>query len=70
MGSRKFKYKILNPIFDCEKLNKEYDITQSNYGKTLAIKRFEDCEQYDFQNLIAELQNILFKSFDSGYCNL
>ena len=28
MGSRKFKYKILNPIFDCDKLNKEYDITE------------------------------------------
>lgn len=27
MGSRKFKYKILNPIFDYDKLNKEYDIT-------------------------------------------
>ena len=27
MGSRKFKYKILNPIFDSDKLNKEYDIT-------------------------------------------
>lgn len=27
MGSRKFKNKILNPIFDCDKLNKEYDIT-------------------------------------------
>jgi hypothetical protein len=44
--------------------NKEYDITQSNYGNPLAIKRFEDCEQYDFQNLIAELQNILFKSVE------
>jgi DNA mismatch repair protein MutS len=27
MGSRRFKNKILNPIFDCNKLNKEYDIT-------------------------------------------
>ena len=27
MGARKFKYKILNPIFDIEKLNMEYDIT-------------------------------------------
>jgi len=44
--------------------NKEYDITQSNYGNTLPTKRFEDCEQYDFQNLIAELQNILFKSVE------
>ena len=28
MGMRKFKYKILNPIFNVEKLNKEYDITE------------------------------------------
>jgi DNA mismatch repair protein MutS len=38
MGSRKFKYKILNPIFDIEKLNMEYDITSyilENGGETL-----------------------------------
>jgi DNA mismatch repair protein MutS len=28
MGSRKFKNKILNPIFDATKLNKDYDITE------------------------------------------
>ena len=28
MGYRKFKSKILTPIFDCNKLNKEYDITE------------------------------------------
>lgn len=28
MGYRKFKSRILNPIFDCNKLNKEYDITE------------------------------------------
>jgi DNA mismatch repair protein MutS len=28
MGSRRFKNKILNPIFDAIKLNKEYDITE------------------------------------------
>ena len=28
MGMRKFKYKILNPIFNTEKLNKEYAITE------------------------------------------
>jgi DNA mismatch repair protein MutS len=27
MGMRKFKYKVLNPIFNVEKLNREYDIT-------------------------------------------
>ena len=38
MGSRKFKYKILNPIFDDKKLNKEYDITEyliQKRGETL-----------------------------------
>ena len=38
MGSRKFKYKILNPIFDIDKLNKEYDITEyliDKRGETL-----------------------------------
>ena len=28
MGMRKFKYKMLNPIFNVEKLNKEYNITE------------------------------------------
>lgn len=38
MGARKFKYKILNPIFDVKKLNMEYDITSyviENGGETL-----------------------------------
>ena len=42
--------------------NKNYDITQSNYGKPSLPKRFEDCEQYDFQTLINEVQNILSQS--------
>ena len=28
MGMRKFRYKMLNPVFDIYKLNKEYDITE------------------------------------------
>ena len=28
MGMRKFKYKMLNPVFNIEKLNKEYSITE------------------------------------------
>ena len=28
MGMRRFKYKMLNPIFNIDKLNKEYDITE------------------------------------------
>jgi len=38
--------------------NREYDVSQSNYGKPSSI-RFEDCEQYDFKVLLNEIQNIL-----------
>lgn len=38
--------------------NREYNIAESNYGKPSVI-RFEDCEQYDFQMLINEIQKIL-----------
>ena len=38
--------------------NKEYTISESNYGKP-SIIRFEDCEQYEFSKLTAEIQNIL-----------
>lgn len=40
--------------------NRYYDIEQSNYGKTSEM-RFDDCEQYDFNTLTAEIQVILFK---------
>jgi hypothetical protein len=38
--------------------NREYIISESNYGKP-SIIRFEDCEQYEFSKLTAEIQNIL-----------
>ena len=38
--------------------NREYKISESNYGKQSAI-RFEDCEQYDFQLLLNGIQTIL-----------
>jgi hypothetical protein len=38
--------------------NKYYDISQSNFGKQSEI-RFDDCEQYPFQDLLNEIQNIL-----------
>lgn len=38
--------------------NREYDITQSNYGKS-SIIRFEDCEQYDFKILLGQIESIL-----------
>lgn len=52
MGSRKFKYKILNPIFDCDKLNKEYDITDyiiNKRGETLIT---------EWRNTMGELKDI------------
>ncbi len=52
-------------IFDDFKLsikhwinNREYNINESNFGKQ-SITRFEDCEQYDFQYLLSEIQSIL-----------
>ncbi len=38
--------------------NKYYDISQSTFGKPSEI-RFEDCEKYDFNILLAEIQSIL-----------
>ncbi len=43
--------------------NREYDISQSNFGQKSFI-RFEDCEQYDFQMLINEIQSILRKTIE------
>ena len=38
--------------------NKYYDVTQSNFGKPSEV-RFIDCDQYDFNMLLSEIQNIL-----------
>jgi hypothetical protein len=43
--------------------NKEYDITQSNFGQPSEI-RFEDCEQYDFTMLVSAIEKILFDCVD------
>jgi len=43
--------------------NREYNIANSNYGKPSVI-RFEDCEQYDFQRLLNDIQIILKDSID------
>jgi len=43
--------------------NKEYDVTQSTFGKKSKI-RFEDCDVYDFANLVNEIQVILYKCVD------
>ena len=38
--------------------NRYYDVTQSNFGKPSEV-RFIDCDQYDFNILLSEIQNIL-----------
>lgn len=43
--------------------NKEYTISESNYGKP-SITRFEDCEQYEFTKIGSEIQNILRNCID------
>jgi hypothetical protein len=43
--------------------NREYDILQSNYGRTSVI-RFEDCEAYEFTSLLADMQSILRKCIE------
>ena len=43
--------------------NKYYDITQSTFGKPSNI-RFEDYDIYDFNNILNETQNILYKCID------
>jgi hypothetical protein len=43
--------------------NREYDVAQSNYGKQ-SVMRFEDCEQYDFQLLLNDMQRILRDSIE------
>jgi hypothetical protein len=45
--------------------NKNYDITQSNFGKPSEI-RFENCEQYDFNFLLSEMQTILNNSISAN----
>lgn len=38
--------------------NRYYDITQSNFGKK-SEERFDDCDKYDFTELMAQIQSIL-----------
>ena len=38
--------------------NRAYDISKTNFGLPTEV-RFIDCEQYDFEPIIAEIQNIL-----------
>jgi hypothetical protein len=43
--------------------NKNYNVAESNFGKPSSI-RFEDCEQYEFSILLAEMQSILRNCID------
>ena len=43
--------------------NKNYNVAESNFGKPSAI-RFEDCEQYSFNILLAEIFSILRNCID------
>jgi hypothetical protein len=43
--------------------NKYYSISDSSFGKP-SETRFDDCEQYDFNMLVSEIQKILFDCID------
>jgi hypothetical protein len=43
--------------------NKNYDITQSNFGKA-AGERFSECDSYSFSTLVQEVQSILYKCIE------
>ena len=53
MGMRKFKYKMLNPIFNVEKLNKEYNITEYVLQRSDA-----DAQITDWRKQMSELKDI------------
>lgn len=38
--------------------NRAYDVTKTNFGLSTAI-RFIDCDQYEFEPIVAEMENIL-----------
>jgi len=76
MGMRKFKYKMLNPIFNIEKLNKEYDITEHvllHGGETQIIEwRKKMAELKDIEKLHRQLvhQKVNPRSLFHFYNNL
>ena len=41
--------------------NRYYHIGDQNFGQLEPVARFDDCEQYDFKLLTAEIQKILFE---------
>ena len=79
MGMRKFKYKMLNPIFNIEKLNKEYAITEhvllhGNGGAEMQIMewRKQMAELKDIEKLHRQLvhQKVNPRSLFHFYNNL
>jgi DNA mismatch repair protein MutS len=55
MGMRKFKYKMLNPIFNIEKLNKEYAITEH---VLLHVNGGGEIQIMEWRKQMAELKDI------------
>jgi DNA mismatch repair protein MutS len=53
MGMRKFKYKMLNPIFNHEKLNKEYNITEY-----LLQRSYTEIQINEWRKQMSELKDI------------
>ena len=56
MGMRKFKYKMLNPIFNIEKLNKEYAITE--HVLLHSVGGDGETQIMDWRKQMAELKDI------------
>jgi DNA mismatch repair protein MutS len=52
MGMRKFRYKMLNPVFDIYKLNKEYDITEH------VLLHGSETQIMEWRKQMAELKDI------------
>jgi hypothetical protein len=57
---RKKIYEDFKTSVDYYLNNKYYWVNEGNYGKSSAI-RFEDCEQYDFDMIIKEMEGILYR---------
>jgi hypothetical protein len=57
---RKRIYEDFKTSVDYYLNNKYYWINDGNYGKSSPI-RFEDCEQYEFDMIIKEMEDILFR---------
>jgi len=57
---RKRIYEDFKTSIDYYLNNKYYWVNEGNYGKSSAI-RFEDCEQYEFDMIVKEMEGILYR---------